>query len=124
MDRRREERLRLGRNLGEGVRLQFFQADELQRRGVGRGQIDRRRDPAIERFLPALHADAPFIARLKAGKLPFGMRRDQVIALEHGVIEKVARSLDANCVQTGILRSRPAVAVTIESGHRFATAAL
>ena len=50
------------------------------------------------------------------------MRRYQIVPVEHGEIEKLARDLHANGVQAGIFRSGATIAVAIKSGHRIAAA--
>jgi len=54
------------------VRLQFFQADELQRGNVCRVQNHRRRGAGIHGLLPPHGAEAPPVAGLEPGKAVLG----------------------------------------------------
>jgi len=90
---------------------------------VRRLKIDRRGAVVIERRFPARNTNAPAITGLQTGKTPFRMRRDQVVSIEHGKIQKLACGLHADGVLTDIFGSGPAKSVTIKSCHRIATAA-
>lgn len=83
-------------------------------------KIDRCRDAALKRVLPARDANAPLVAGFESGEAPFRMWRDQVVSIEHGKIQKLARGLHANRVLTDIFRPGAAVTVAIEPGHRIA----
>src|SRR6266480_1350881 len=102
------------------IRLQIFEGDELERGGVRCFKIDRGRATVIKRSFPARDADAPFITRFQAGETPFRMRRDQIVSVEHGEIEKLARDLNANGVQTKIFRTGATKPVAIKSGYWIA----
>lgn len=78
----------------------------------------------VERFFPAGHADAPFIARLKSGKFPFRVWRDKVISLQHRKIEKVPSHLRTNRMQPNVAGASATVTVTIEAGEWIAAATL
>ncbi len=84
-------------------------------------KIDRRGAVVIERTFPARHADAPFIARLQSGEAPLWTRRNQIISIEHGEIEKFPRCLYADGVQPDILWARSTKSIAIKSSHRIAT---
>ena len=45
----------------------------------------------IERRFPARDANAPPISRLQTREAPLGMRRDEIVAVEHREIKEVAR---------------------------------
>ena len=49
-------------------------------------------------FAPAKHAKAPEVAWLQAGKVPFRMRRDEIVAADKAEFEKFAGQLDTNSV--------------------------
>src|SRR4051812_18793216 len=100
------------------MRLEFFQADELKCAGMRGLKIDRRRAAVIERGFPAGNAHAPFVARFQTGKSPFRPRRHQIVPVENGKIEKLARDLHAYRVQTDVVRTGAAVAVPVKSGYR------
>src|ERR1700730_5288760 len=91
---------------------------------MGGLEINRAGNAVVERFLPTGHADAPFVARLKPGKFPFRMRRDQVVSLQHGKIEELASHLDANSVQPDVAGTGATVAVAIKAGEGIAAATL
>jgi len=78
----------------------------------------------FERVFPAGDADAPFVTRFQSRKTPFGMRCDEIVSIEHGKIEKLARGLNADGVQTNIFRTGATKSIAIESGHWIATATL
>jgi hypothetical protein len=105
------------------VRLEIFQADELEDRRMRRLQIDRRGPVVLHRRFPAGHTHAPFVARLQPGKAPLRMGRDQVVAVEHGEIEEIAGALHANRVKADIFRAGPAKAIPIKPGQRISAAA-
>src|SRR5437660_4843995 len=75
----------------------------------------------FERGFPSSNADAPFVAGFESWKSPFRNWRDQIVAVEHGKIEKLARHFHANSVQANILGAGPAKTVAIKSGQRIAT---
>lgn len=75
-------------------------------------------------IFPPRHADAPLVTGLKAGKTPFRLRRYQVVAIENGKIQELARRLNANGVQTDIFRTGATVAVAEKSSHRITAATL
>ncbi len=77
----------------------------------------------IKGSFPARDANAPFVAGLKPGKAPFRMRRDEVVPVEHGKIEKLSRDLNADRMQAEVFRAGAAKSVAIKSGHRIATTA-
>ena len=86
-------------------------------------KIDRGRAIVIKRAFPTRDADTPFVAGLQSGKSPFRSRRYQIVSIEHGEIQKLARDFHAHRVQSDIFRSGATKSVAIESGHRIATTA-
>jgi len=90
---------------------------------MSRFEIDGRGAAVIERCLPAGNADAPLVAWIEAGKTKFGNRRDQIVAVEHGEIEKLARYFYTDRVQSDIFRPSATKSIPIESGDRIAAAA-
>ena len=91
---------------------------------MGRFQIDWSSDFMVKRFLPAGHANAPFVAGLQAGKFPLGPRRHEIVTLQHGEIEKLTCHFRANGVQPDIAGTGLAETVTIKSRQRVTAAAL
>ena len=51
------------------------------------------------------------------------MWRDQIISIEHGKIQKLARGLHAHRMLSNVFGPGPAVTVAIKSCHRIATTA-
>ena len=90
---------------------------------MSRFEVDRRGAIMVERRFPASNANAPFVAWFESGKSPFRDRRDEIIAVEHGEIEKLARDFHADGVQAGIFRTGAAKSVPIKSGYRIDTTA-
>jgi hypothetical protein len=88
---------------------------------MGRFQIHRRRAIVIQRAFPPRDAHAPFVAGLQSRKTPLWMRRDQVISIKYGEIQKFLRDLHAYRVLPHVLWPCSAIAVTIKTGHRIAT---
>ncbi len=86
-------------------------------------KVDRCRAAAAKCFHPARNANAPAIAWFQARKAPFGMRGDEVVAVEHREIEELLRHRDADGMQAPVFRSCPAVAVAVEPGEGIAAAA-
>src|SRR5439155_964983 len=98
--------------------------DELERGCVRCFQIHRRRAVVIKRALPARDADTPLIARLQSEKTPLRTRRDQVVSIQHGEIQKFLGDLHANRVLAHVLWSCSAIAVAIDTmGPRWRSSA-
>ena len=64
----------------DGVGDQVAQLHPLERRGVGRGQDDRRCHAGLEGLLPARRAQAPLVTGLQPGEAELGVRGGQVVA--------------------------------------------
>ena len=90
---------------------------------MSRFQIDRGRAIMIQRTFPTRDADAPFVARLKSRKAPFGTRRDQIIPVEHREIEKFPCHFHTNRMQAHIFRPRATKTIAIKAGHWIAATA-
>jgi catechol 2,3-dioxygenase-like lactoylglutathione lyase family enzyme len=88
---------------------------------VGCFKIDRGGAVVIQRAFPARDAHAPFVARFESGKAEFRMRRDEIIAIEHGVIQELSCDFDAHRVLADIFRPCSTKSVAIKSGNRIAT---
>ena len=86
-------------------------------------QIDSAGATALHGCFPARHADAPFVARFQTGKIIFGPRRDEIVAIKHRKIQEVAIDQNTNGMQPDIFRTGAAVAIAIEAGAWLATAA-
>jgi len=87
------------------VRLQIFERNEFQRGRMRRFEVDRRRDAAAQRFFVTRGAEAPFVARLQAGKIPFRMRRHQIVPLKDRIIQEFARDLTQTVLLPDVIRS-------------------
>ncbi len=88
-----------------------------------RFEIDRRGATAIERGLPTSHADTPAVARLQTRKTPLRDRRDEIVSIENGEIEKFLGHFHANRVQPDVFRPGAAITVAVESRYRIAATA-
>src|SRR6267143_3703492 len=104
--------------------FKLFERDELQRRSVCRFEIDRRRNSMIEGFLPARHANTPLVARFQARKFPLWARRDEIVSLQHGKIQKLARHSCTNRVKPNVAGASLTKAIAIKSGKRISTTTL
>ena len=91
---------------------------------MGRFQNHWRRDVMFECVFPAGNAYAPFIAWVEAGKTPLRMWRYEVIPVQNGEVEKLARRLNTNRVQAGVFRSGPAISIAKKAGHRITATTL
>jgi hypothetical protein len=91
---------------------------------MGGLEINRWRYAMRERIFPSRHANTPFIARLETGEIPFRMRRHEIVAIEDGEIEKLARHLRANRMQPDIAGTGSAKAIAIKASERIAAATL
>jgi 2'-5' RNA ligase len=85
-------------------------------------QIDWGRAVMIQRAFPARDAHTPFVARIQPGESPFRARRNQIVSVEHGKIEKFPCDFHANRVQPNVFRTGATKAVAIKAGDRIATA--
>ena len=86
-------------------------------------EIDWRRDATAQRFFVACGAETPFVAGFEAGKIPFRMRRHQIVSLKDGIIQEFARDLHTNRMLPDVFRPGPAISITIKSRHRIAATA-
>ncbi len=85
-------------------------------------KIDRWRDVVFERVFPARDADAPAIAGFEPGEPPFRMRCHQIVAIEHGEIQKLAGRLHADRVLPDIFSTGATITIAIKPSHRIAAA--
>src|SRR5437763_16977076 len=85
---------------------------------------DRCCNIVVKRVFPARDANAPFVAGFKPGKPPFRVRGDEIVPVEHGKIEKLARHLHADRVQPEVFRAGAAKPIAKKSGHRLAPTTL
>ena len=85
-------------------------------------KIDGWRDVVFERVFPARDADAPAIARFEPGESPFTMRCHQIVAIEHGEIQKLAGRLHADRVLPDIFSAGATITIAIKPSHRIAAA--
>src|SRR5712691_929717 len=83
--------------------------------------VHERRAVVIKRAFPARDAYTPLVTRLQSRKTPLRTRRDQVVSIQDGEIQKFLRNLHANCVLADVLWSCSAIAVAIKPGYRIAT---
>src|SRR5437773_8188364 len=75
----------------------------------------------IQRALPARHTHAPFVARFQSGEAEFRMRRNEIVAVEYGIIQKFLCDFNANGMQPNVFRSCSTKTVAVKSGERVAT---
>jgi hypothetical protein len=85
---------------------------------------DRRRDPGVERLLPARRDDAPAVARAKAGKEPLRLRGHQVVSRRDRELEELLRHDRTHDVEAEVGAGRVAVAVAEIAGHGIRRARL
>lgn len=104
------------------VGLEILERHELESRRVRSLEINGRGAIGFESGLPTRNADAPFVAWLESGETPLRNRRDQVVAVENGKIEKLAGDFHADSMQTDVFGTGPAIPVAKKSGYRIATA--
>lgn len=83
-----------------------------------------RRFPRLQSLLPAGHAQAPLIAWFQSRKVILRHGRGKIVASLPAESEKLGIRFHADRVQAYVAGARPAVAVAIKAGHRFAAAAL
>ncbi len=83
-----------------------------------------RGDTRLEGFLPAQCAEAPLVARLEAGELELGARRDEVVATASGELEELGGHAGTDHVQAAVLPVGVAAAVAEEAGERVERAGL
>src|SRR5438477_11260110 len=86
-------------------------------------KIDWRRDATAQRFFVARSAETPFVAGFEAWKIPFRMRRHQIVSLKDRIVEEFARDLHTNRMLPDVFRPGPAISITIKSRHRIAATA-
>src|SRR5207249_1180646 len=94
---------------------------KFERRGVGGFKIDRSGAVMIQRVFPARDAHAPFVTRFQSRETPLWTRRDQVVPIEYGKIQKLLCDFNADSVLPDIFRACSTKAVAVESGRRVAT---
>src|SRR6185437_16770248 len=66
------------------VALEIGERAVVERALMRRAQHDARRQPGLERLLPARRAQAPAVARAKAGEAAIRHRRREVVAARFG----------------------------------------
>ena len=103
---------------------QFLQRHKFERGSVSGFEVNWRGNSVVERFLPACHANAPLVTRLQTRKFPLRTRRDEIISLQHGKIQKLACHSCANRVKPDVARSGLAKSIAIKSSKRISTATL
>src|SRR5262249_28762049 len=74
----------------------------------------------IQRALPTRHTHAPLVARFQPGEAEFRTGRNEIVSVEHGIIQKFLCDFDANSMQPNVFRSCSTKTVAVESGHRVA----
>ena len=75
----------------------------------------------VQRVFPARDAYAPFVARFQSGEAEFRMRRNQIIAVENGKIQKLLCDFNADGVLADVFRTCSTKTVAVESGQWVAT---
>ena len=102
----------------ERVLLQRVERNHRQRFLVRGREHDRRRDAGLVGLTPGCRADTPAIAGFQARKVVLRCRRDEIVALLARELEKRARDLRADDVESEILGAGVATAVAVEAGAR------
>ena len=87
-------------------------------------QIHRRRAVMIKRAFPARDAHTPLIPRFQSGKTPLRVRRDQVVSVQDGEVQKFLCNLHTDRVLAHVFWSCSAIAVAIKPRQRIATTTL
>ena len=108
----------------ERVVFQIGEAHELERADVRGLEHHGGCDAGLRGLLPPQHAETPLVAWLQAGELPFGMRRDEIVALRSTELEELRGDTGADDVGAEVLRARPAAAVAEVAGQRIVAAVL
>ena len=103
--------------LNDGVFLQIFQRDKLDRGHVRCFQNYRRSAARFQCFFPPRNAQTPSVARHQPRKLIFWNWCDQIIASCHSKLKKLLGNLNAYNVQTIVGWPRPAVTISKEARH-------
>lgn len=86
------------------------------------GEIHARGLSGLVGFLPAEHAQAPVIARLKSGKAVHRGGRGKIVPLRFREGQEFRRHLRADGMQTDVARACITAAIPIKTGHRFQAA--
>src|SRR5437868_14438004 len=102
----------------DGVALEIGEAAIGERPLMRRAQHDTRRQPGLERLLPAWRAEAPAIARLQPREAVIRHRRREIVAARLGVVEEADGGDDAHRMAAAIGRAGIAAAVAEEPGDR------
>lgn len=100
------------------VRLQVFQATDLERARVRRLQDHFRRHARLECLLPTRRAQAPLIAGLQAWKAVLGDRRREVVPARLRKRQEGARDATTHGVRTVIVGTGATASVAKETRHR------
>src|SRR4051794_34851694 len=107
----------ISRHIG-GVVPERFQRHDLESGLVGGGEHDGAGSAVQMSLEPAYGDDAPSVARVQPGEVPFGVRGDEIVADVELVLEELARHDGADRVAADVLRSAGAAAVAVEAGDR------
>lgn len=100
------------------MRLEVGKVDELERGDVAGFEHHAGGAASVERLLPALHAQAPFVAILQSGELVLGTRGAEVVPARLGKSQEGIRNYRADSVQSQVFCARAAVTVPVKTCHR------
>ena len=98
--------------------FEFFQGDELKRAAMGRFKIDWRSPIVIECGFPARDTNAPFVPGFQSGETPLRSRRNKIVSVQHGEIQKFLCYLHTHSVLSDVFRAGSAVPVSKKSSER------
>ena len=105
------------------ILLQHSKINYLECSGIGGCQHHRRRYSSFVRLKPALGDHTPPVARLQPRKAERGRRRDQVIA-DAALLPQEFRGHHRAHQMNGLIWSRDAAAIAVETRNRICAAAL
>ena len=100
------------------VSFEIFQGHKLERGLMGAAKNDARGLSGLEGFQPAGRAQTPAVSWFQTRKSEIWVGRRQIVAAGLGKRKKRIRHLDADRVQSGILRTGVAAARPVKSGER------
>jgi hypothetical protein len=110
------------RPLLHGVPFERIERNEPEGADVSRTQLHWWRDAHRFGFQPAQRTYAPSVAGFQAGKIVFGPRRLQIVALRSAEIEKGLGHHGRNDMPASIMVPGAAVTIAIEASDRTGAA--
>jgi hypothetical protein len=105
------------------ILLQHGKINYFERSGIGGRKHDRWSYSSLVGLKPPLRNHTPPVARLQPRKTERGRRRDQVVA-DAALLPQEFRGHDRAHQMNGLIWSRGAAAIAVETGNRICAAAL